>query len=67
MTSMSEVPQPGDTIVVWFSNGAASAIAWQETLLRYGLFCDVRAVNNLICLAILAPLAPEKNVEGQGE
>lgn len=41
-------PQPGDVIVVWFSNGAASAIAWQETLRRYGDICDVRAVNNPI-------------------
>lgn len=24
-------PKDGDTIVVWFSHGAASAIAWQET------------------------------------
>lgn len=39
-------PQPGDVIVVWFSNGAASAIAWQETIRRYGTICDVRAVNN---------------------
>jgi hypothetical protein len=39
-------PAPGDLIVVWFSNGAASAIAWQETLRRYGGTCDVRAVNN---------------------
>jgi hypothetical protein len=39
-------PADGDTIVVWFSNGAASAIAWQETLRRYGDRCDVRAVNN---------------------
>lgn len=42
----SPEPQPGDVIVVWFSNGAASAIAWQETLRRYGNLCDVRAVNN---------------------
>lgn len=40
------VPKAGDVIVVWFSNGAASAIAWQETLRRYGNLCDVRAVNN---------------------
>lgn len=39
-------PHPGDVIAVWFSNGAASAIAWQETLRRYGKLCDVRAVNN---------------------
>lgn len=41
-------PKPGDVIVVWFSNGAASAIAWQETIRRYGDTCDVRAVNNPI-------------------
>lgn len=39
-------PNPGDTIVVWFSHGAASAVAWYETLRRYGAECDVRAVNN---------------------
>lgn len=45
MKPVSE-PQEGDVIVVWFSCGAASAVAWQETLNRYGDFCDVRAVNN---------------------
>ena len=39
-------PTVDDRIVVWFSHGAASAIAWQETLERYGAFCDVVAVNN---------------------
>lgn len=39
-------PQPGDVIVVWFSNGAASAVAWQETLRRYGNMCTVLGVNN---------------------
>lgn len=39
-------PAEGDNIVVWFSNGAASAIAWQETLRRYGNLCNVVAVNN---------------------
>lgn len=39
-------PASGDVIVVWFSNGVASAVAWQEALLRYGDRCDVRAVNN---------------------
>lgn len=39
-------PVDGDHIVVWFSNGAASAIAWQETLRRYGNLCRVTAVNN---------------------
>jgi len=39
-------PKPGDSIVVWFSNGAASAVAWQETLRRYDNLCLVVAVNN---------------------
>lgn len=39
-------PKPGDTIVVWFSNGAASAVAAHETIRRYGAMCDVRVVNN---------------------
>jgi hypothetical protein len=39
-------PAPGDTIAVWFSNGAASAVALQETLRQYGEFCQVRAINN---------------------
>jgi len=36
----------GDTIAVWFSNGAASAVALQETLLRYGNIAIIRAINN---------------------
>lgn len=43
---LKSCPADGDIIVVWFSNGAASAIAWQETILRYGDRCDVRGVNN---------------------
>lgn len=39
-------PAEGDTIAVWFSNGAASAIALQETLRRYGNLCNVVAINN---------------------
>ncbi len=39
-------PKEGDTIVVWFSSGAASAVAWNQTLQRYGNLCDVVAVNN---------------------
>ncbi|MEO4045015.1 hypothetical protein AAFN47_25735 [Hoeflea sp. CAU 1731] len=31
---------------MWFSNGAASAVAWMETVLRYGDICEVVAVNN---------------------
>lgn len=41
-------PEEGDTIVVWFSNGAASAVAAHLTLKKYGNFCDVRIVNNPI-------------------
>lgn len=39
-------PNPGDTIAVWFSCGAASAVAAHETLRRYGDTCNVRVVNN---------------------
>ncbi len=39
-------PNPGDTIVVWFSCGAASAVAARETLRRYGNMCEVRIVNH---------------------
>lgn len=39
-------PQPGDVVVVWFSCGAASAVAAHETLRRFGDSCDVRIVNN---------------------
>jgi hypothetical protein len=44
---MTEV-KAGDTIVVWFSNGAASAAAAYETVRKYGSVCDVRLVNNPI-------------------
>lgn len=39
-------PFPGDKIVVWFSCGAASAVAASQTLELYGDICDVRIVNN---------------------
>lgn len=39
-------PKPDDTIAVWFSCGAASAIAAQETLRRYGDHCTVRIINS---------------------
>ena len=42
---MREV-RDGDNIVVWFSTGAASAVAWAETLRRYGDRCNVLAVYN---------------------
>lgn len=39
-------PQPGSTIAVWFSCGAASAVAAKLTLERWGDSCSVRIVNN---------------------
>lgn len=39
-------PNPGDTIVVWFSCGAASAVAAKLTLDAYKNQCTVRVVNN---------------------
>lgn len=39
-------PQKGDLIVVWFSHGAASAMAWKETVEKYGGYCRILAVNN---------------------
>jgi hypothetical protein len=39
-------PQEGDVIAVWFSCGAASAVALKRTVERYGNFCQVRAINN---------------------
>lgn len=35
-----------DTIVVWFSCGAASAVAAKKTIERFGDLCNVRVVNN---------------------
>lgn len=39
-------PSNGDTIVVWFSHGAASAVAWKLAEQKYGNLCHVLAVNN---------------------
>lgn len=39
-------PEHGETIVVWFSCGAASAVAAAETLRQYGDRCHVRIVNS---------------------
>lgn len=36
----------GDVIAVWFSCGAASAVAAKETLRRYGHIANVRVLNN---------------------
>jgi hypothetical protein len=38
----------GDVIAVWFSCGAASAVAAKKTLEKYGDIADVRIVNNPI-------------------
>lgn len=44
---MSRVgPELGDTIAVWFSCGAASAVALKRTVDLYGGICTVRAINN---------------------
>ena len=37
-----------DTIAVWFSCGAASAVAAMKTIEQYGSFCNVRILNNPI-------------------
>jgi 3'-phosphoadenosine 5'-phosphosulfate sulfotransferase (PAPS reductase)/FAD synthetase len=39
-------PKEGDTIAVWFSCGAASAVALKKTQERYGNLCSIRAINN---------------------
>lgn len=39
-------PKEGDTIVVWFSCGAASAVAAKRTIEKYHNFCKIRIVNN---------------------
>lgn len=36
----------GDTIAVWFSCGAASAVAAKKTIERYGNDCTIRILNN---------------------
>lgn len=45
---MSLTPQPGETIVVWFICGAASAVAAKKTIERYGTTNPIRVVNNPI-------------------
>ena len=36
----------GETIAVWFSCGAASAVAAKETIEKYGNTNTVRIINN---------------------
>lgn len=40
------VPVKGETIVVWFSCGAASAVAAKKTIEKYGDLCTIKIVNN---------------------
>jgi hypothetical protein len=40
-------PKPGDTIAVWFSCGAASAVALKTTIDKYPE-CKIKALNNYI-------------------
>lgn len=39
-------PQPNQTIAVWFSCGAASAVAAKLTLKKYRKICNIRVINN---------------------
>ena len=39
-------PSPGEMIAVWFSCGAASAVAAKKTIEKYGSTCKVRVVYN---------------------
>ncbi|UAY56248.1 hypothetical protein [Arachidicoccus terrestris] len=41
-------PEQGDTIVVWFSCGAASAVAARKAIEQYSHICTIRIVNNPI-------------------
>jgi len=43
---MTEKPKSGDLICVWFSCGAASAVAARNTVKKYGRECNVVVVNN---------------------
>jgi hypothetical protein len=42
----NNIPLDGQTIVVWFSCGAASAVAAKKTIDLYGDRCTIRIVNN---------------------
>lgn len=41
-------PREGDVIAVWFSSGAASAVAARRTVEKYGNLCTIRVINNPI-------------------
>lgn len=44
--SPNSYPKPGQTIVVWFSCGAASAVAAKKTIEEYGKTNEILIVNN---------------------
>ncbi len=44
----SSEPKEGDVIAVWFSSGAASAVAAKRIVDKYGELCEVRVINNPI-------------------
>jgi hypothetical protein len=48
MGKPQRLPLPGQTIVVWFSCGAASAVAAKKTIELYGKTNIIRVVNNPI-------------------
>jgi hypothetical protein len=48
LTALFPAPQPSEVIAVWFSCGAASAVAAYKTLEMYGPSCTVRVINNPI-------------------
>lgn len=45
---MQSDPSDGEVIAVWFSSGAASAVAAKRVVERYGTNCKVRVINNPI-------------------
>lgn len=42
------LPQKGNLIAIWFSNGVASAVAAKRTIQVYGNICEIRILNNPI-------------------
>lgn len=44
--AMNNTPKESDVIAVWFSCGAASAVAAKKTIEKYGNLCQVRVINN---------------------
>lgn len=51
-------------IAVWFSCGAASAVAAKKTIERYGNLCDVRIINNPVIEEDVDNLRFLRDVEG---